>query len=198
MKKIFGVLCLIVFATGANAGDAAKGQSAAATCSACHGGDGNAVLPGAPSLAGQSEKYLIKQINDYKSGVRVNNQMQPMVANLSDEDTANIAAFYAGQKIQHMAVADEYIEAGNSLYMNGDADRGIAACTACHGVNGNGMAAAGFPALGGQKADYTKAQLEAFRSGARSNDENNVMRDIVAKMSDEQIKVLSNYLVGLH
>ena len=117
---------------------------------------------------------------------------------LSDEDSENVSAYYASQKVQHMAVEEQFIKPGELLYRNGDADRDIPACIACHGPNGNGMSAAGFPALGGQHADYTKAQLLAFRDGLRNNDANNVMRDVVRKMSDEQIETISKYLAGLH
>ena len=167
-------------------------------CAGCHAADGNSVMPVNPKLAGQGEKYLAKQLLDFKSGARQNATMAPMANMLSDEDVNNVAAFYASQTVQHSAVADKYIELGQSLYRGGDADRDIPACIACHGASGKGMESAGFPAVGGQTATYTKAQLEAFRSGARNNDANNIMRDVVAKMSDEQIEALAYYLAGLH
>jgi len=199
--SLIAAILLVGTATNVSAGDAAKGKEKTAVCAGCHGVDGNgvtAVDPKNPSLAGQSEKYLVKQLLDFKSGARKNATMAPMANMLSDEDIANVAAYYASQSIQHMAVADEYIELGQKLYRGGDSDRDIPACMACHGPAGNGMAAAGFPSIGGQNPTYTKAQLIAFRSGERDNDANNVMRDIVAKMSDKQIEALSFYLAGLH
>ncbi len=188
-------LCLNLSASD---GDAAKGKSLTAPCAACHGSDGNSPVANQASLAGQGEKYLVKQMQDFKSAKRKNAIMAPMVSALSEQDMKDIAAFYASQKIQYKAVSDKYIELGKRLYLSGDADRDIPACVACHAVNGQGMAAAGFPALGGQHPDYTKLQLLAFRKGERANDENNVMRDIVAKMSDEQIEALAYFMAGLH
>ena len=198
MKKSFGLLLSLVFASSVMAGDAAKGKDKTATCTACHGADGNSPLAMYPKIAGQNEKYLIKQLKEFKTGERDNAMMAPMVSTLSDEDMADIAAYYASQQVQHAAVPEAYIKRGELLYRGGDSDRDIPACIACHGAQGNGMPAAGFPAVGGQHPDYTKAQLMAFRSGERNNDANNVMRDVVAKMSDAQIEALAYYLVGLH
>ncbi|WP_196140023.1 cytochrome c [Aliikangiella sp. G2MR2-5] len=198
MKKVIGVLITLAFAASVNAGDAAKGQAKTGTCAGCHGADGNSPIPMNPKIAGQSAKYLAKQLHDFKSGARENATMAPMAGMLSDEDIENVAAFYAGQSVQHAAVEDKFIKLGERLYRSGDADRNIPACMACHGPTGEGMPAAGFPALGGQHPQYTAAQLKAFRSGARNNDANNVMRDVVAKMSDEQIEALAHYLAGLH
>jgi len=199
MKKLFGVIVTLAFATAAQAGDIAKGKASSATCAACHGADGNSPVAMYPKLAGQNEKYLVKQIKDFKSGDRKNDVMAPMAAMLTtDEDIDNVAAYFASQSVQHMAVEDKYIALGERLYRSGDADRNIPACTACHGPTGVGMPAAGFPSLGGQHADYVKAQLVAFRDGSRSNDANSVMRNVVAKMSDEQIEALAHYVVGLH
>ena len=198
MKKVIGVVLTLLFASTVTAGDAAKGKEKTGVCAGCHNADGNSALAINPKLAGQSAKYLAKQLHDFKSGARDNATMKPMAAMLSDEDIENVSAYYASQKVQHMAVEEQFIKPGELLYRNGDADRDIPACIACHGPNGNGMSAAGFPALGGQHADYTKAQLLAFRDGLRNNDANNVMRDVVRKMSDEQIETISKYLAGLH
>lgn len=192
------VISVVGFTNNTFAGDAAKGKASTAVCAGCHGADGNSTMAINPTLAGQSEAYLTKQLLDFKSGKRVNATMAPMANMLSDEDIANVSAYYAQQSVQHSAVADKYIELGQKLYRGGDADRDIPACMACHGAGGEGMASAGFPALGGQTPTYTKAQLEAFRSGARDNDANNIMRDVVAKMSDAQIEALAYYLAGLH
>jgi cytochrome c553 len=201
MNKTIGLMVatlVLSFTAPINAGDAAKGESQTAVCAGCHAADGNSVIAINPKLAGQGEKYLIKQLKDFKSGARKSATMAPMASMLTEEAMADIAAFYASQEVQHTAVDDKYIELGKKLYQGGDSDRTIPACMACHGAKGKGMAAAGFPAVGGQTPEYTKATLEAFRSGARDNDLNNVMRDVVAKMSDTQIEALAYYLAGLH
>jgi len=198
MNKIIGLILVILFSSQLHAGDAAKGKAKTLVCAGCHGVDGNSMLAMNPKLAGQGEAYLIKQLKDFKSKERDNAVMFPMASMLSDEDIENVATYYASQKVQHMAVADKYIKVAEKLYRGGDTDRDIPACIACHGADGNGLSAAGFPALGGQHPEYIIATLKAYRSGARSNDANGIMRDIVAKMSDPQIEALGNYLAGLH
>jgi cytochrome c553 len=198
MRKIIGLALFVLFSSQIHAGDAAKGKEKSAVCAACHGADGNSVIPANPSLAGQAESYLVKQLKDFKSKSRDNAVMLPMASMLNDEDMENIAAYYASQKVQHMAVASKYIETAQKLYRGGDSDRDVPACIACHGANGDGMSAAGFPAVGGQQPAYTIATLKAFRSSARNNDTNGIMRDVTAKMSDEQIEALAYYLAGLH
>ncbi len=198
MKKAIGVAISLLFAVSVNAGDAAKGKEKTVTCAGCHGPDGNSPIPMNAKIAGQGEKYLIKQLQDFKSGARQNATMTPMASLLSEEDMQDVSAFYSQQKVQHTAVEEQYIATAEKLYRFGDEDRKIPACIACHGPSGNGMPSAGFPALGGQHAEYTKAQLLAFRDGSRANDANNVMRDVVRLMSDDQIEALSKYLAGLH
>ncbi len=198
MNKIIGLVLVILFSVSAEAGDAAKGQAKSALCAGCHMADGNSAIPNYPKIAGQGEKYLIKQLHDFKSKKRDNATMYPNVANLTDEDIENIAAFYSSQSIQHMAVDKKYLEVAEKLYLGGDSDRDIPACIACHGAHGTGIPTAGFPAIGGQNPQYTIATLKAFRSGERDNDVNGMMRDIVAKMSDKQIEALAYYLAGLH
>jgi len=198
MNKFFGVVIALSLATTVAAGDVEKGKAASITCAGCHGADGNSMLAMNPKLAGQSEMYIAKQLADFRSGARVNATMQSVAGLLTEENIGHVAAYYAAQQSKPMAVAKEFVEQGQSLYRGGDADRDIPACIACHGAKGEGLAAAGFPALSGQFPEYTKAQLIAFRSGQRNNDANNVMRDIVAKMSDEQIEALSQFVAGLH
>lgn len=198
MNKIIGLMLIILFSSQIQAGDAAKGQAKTAVCAACHMSDGNSVIGINPKLAGQGENYLIKQLSDFKSKNRNNVIMFGMANMLSGEDIRNVAAYYASQKIQHMAVSDEHIKIAEQLYRGGDSDRDIPACIACHGAKGYGISTAGFPAIGGQNPEYTIATLKAFRSGQRSNDTNGIMRDVVAKMSDKQIKALGYYLAGLH
>lgn len=201
MNKLFLALVFTV-AFGASKvvmaeGDASAGKSKAAVCAACHGADGNSPSDAYPKLAGQGEAYLLKQLIEFKSGERVNAFMAPMVANLSEQDMADLAAYYSSQKILPGATAEEYVELGQSVYRGGNKETGVPACMACHGPNGSGMPAAKWPALSGQYSAYVKAQLEAFASGARKNDANNMMRDIASRMSPEEIKAVSAYVSGL-
>jgi len=198
MNKFILLTIFLLLSNHVQAGDAATGKTKTAVCAACHAADGNSAIAINPKLAGQGEKYLVKQLKDFKSKARDNATMFPMASMLSDEDIANVAAYYSQQKVQHMAVDDKYIQIAEKLYRGGDSDRDIPACIACHGADGKGIASAGYPAIGGQQPGYTIANLKAFRSGARNNDANEVMRDVTAKMSDPQIEALAYYLAGLH
>ncbi len=177
------------------AGDVKAGQSKSAMCASCHGVDGNSVVPMYPSLAGQSASYLAKQLADFKSNDRVDPVMAGMVAALTAEDMNDLAAYFAVQAPK--AGTGEANEAGHKLYFGGEANRGITACVACHGVNGKGMAQAGFPAVASQNKDYLKKQLTSFRDASRGNDNNQIMRNIAIKLSDAQIEELAQYMSSL-
>ncbi len=200
MKKIAVLATFLGLASVAfAAGDATKGQTKAGACAACHGGDGNTTLqPNYPKLAGQRANYLVKQMQDFKSNTRKDAVMPAQVSALSDQDIRDIAAFYNSLDKQYAAVPEKYITMGQNLYRAGDAAKGVPACTACHGPQGNGLESAAFAALGGQNPQYTIKQLKAFRDGTRDNDANRMMRDIAVKLTDEQIEALAYYLVGLH
>lgn len=209
MKKLFALAAVVasfaVMASTAQAGDAAAGKAKSAVCAACHGADGNSATPMWPKLAGQNEAYLLKQLKEFKKGMetqgaegRYEPSMSPMAAPLSETDMADLAAYFASQKVQYAGVKKEYLEVGQKLYRGGDMARGVPACTACHGPDGKGMGSAQFPAVGGQQIDYTINQLKAFRAGQRKNDPNGMMRGAAKNLTDEQIVALANYLVGLH
>ncbi len=188
----------VVASTPASAiyqGNVAAGKTKAATCAACHGADGNALIPMYPSLAGQSANYLAKQLSEFKSGDRKDPVMAGMVAALSEEDMHDLAAFFAVQSPK--AGTGEGSEVGQKLYFSGDAAKGVTACIACHGVNGKGMQQAGFPAIAGQSKDYLKKQLQTFRDGSRHNDRNGIMRNIAIKLSDADIEELTKYMSSL-
>jgi cytochrome c553 len=176
-------------------GDVEAGKAKAATCAACHGADGNAVIAMYPSLAGQSEDYLVKQLTEFKSATRVDPVMAGMAAALSADDIQNVSAYYASQTFTPKVV--EANAKGKKLYISGDMKNGITACVACHSIDGSGMAKAGFPAIAGQNATYLKVQLEKFRSGARANDRNNMMRNIAIKLSNKDIDALAQYMSSL-
>ena len=210
MKNVMIALGLVLgCVSGALAGDAAAGKGKTLVCSACHGADGNSAAATFPKLAGQNEKYLIKQMMDINSGARPVPTMAGQLDNMSAEDIGNIAAFYAGQTNSGGQTSAELLELGQKVYRAGVSARGVAACAACHSPRGGGNAPAGFPALAGQHADYIADQLRRFRIGAentleqnpaaRTNDgDGRMMRDVAAGMSDNQIEAVSSYIAGLH
>lgn len=179
------------------AGNAGVGKGKAAVCAACHGTDGNSLSDAFPKLAGQHEGYIVKQLMDFKNGDRQNALMAPMVANLSEEDMADLGAYFASQKTAPGAVSEELLAAGEQVYRGGNKETGVPACMACHGPNGSGIPAANWPKLSAQYSTYVETQLNAFAKGARANDNNSIMRDIASKMSDAEIKAVSAYVFGL-
>lgn len=198
-KYLFGVLLAAGLSGGALAqGSAAAGEGKVAVCVACHGQTGNdSLLPAVPKLGGQGEKYLLKQLQEIKSGERQVPLMTGMLDNLSERDLADVAAFYASQPKALGAVEEAKRALGEKLYRAGDANIGVAACTACHAPNGKGNDAAGYPSLSGQDVAYTEAQLKAFRDGGRANDAAEVMRAIAARLNDREIAALASYVSGL-
>ncbi len=179
-------------------GNAQAGADKIAICAACHGPTGNdSVLPNVPKLGGQSETYLLKQLQEIKSGVRAAPLMAGILNNLNDQDLADIAAHFATVAAPLGAVDETKRELGEKLYRAGDASIGVAACSACHSVDGKGNNAAGFPALSGQDVAYTELQLKAFRAGERNNDAAEIMRMIAARLNDTEIAALASYVFGL-
>jgi cytochrome c553 len=151
-----------------------------------------------PKLAGQGEKYLLKQLNDIKGGTRMIPEMTGMLTNLNDQDLADIAAYFASKKVQLGQAAADQVELGQKIWRSGVAEKGVAACTACHGPNGKGIDSAAYPALSGQHAQYVESSLNKFASGDRNNDPANMMRDIASKLSAVEMKAVSQYVQGLH
>ncbi|MEN5149053.1 c-type cytochrome [Pseudomonas orientalis] len=203
MNKLIVSLLLTLGITGVAhaAGDATAGQAKAAVCGACHGPDGNSPAPNFPKLAGQGERYLAKQMHDIKDGKRVVLEMTGLLANSSDQDIADIAAYFASQKGSVGAADPKLVARGEKLFRGGDLDKGLPACTGCHSPNGAGNAAAGFPHLSGQHAAYIAKQLTDFRKedAGRANDGDAMtMRTIARKLSDEDIAAISSYIQGLH
>ena len=200
MNKLLISLLVSIGLTGVAhaAGDAAAGQAKTATCAACHSADGNSVVGNFPKLAGQGEKYLLKQLNDIKSGARVVPEMTGMLDNMSEQDLADIAAFFASKKTQLGQAAEDQIELGQKIWRAGVAEKGVAACTACHGPTGNGIDSAAYPKLSGQHAQYVESTLNKFAKGERENDPSRMMRDIASKMSAQEMKAVSQYVQGLH
>ncbi|UQY37017.1 cytochrome c4 [Pseudomonas fulva] len=199
-KTIVSLLLALGLAGAAQAaGDPAAGQAKAVVCGACHGVDGNSALANFPKLAGQGERYLLKQMQDIKSGARPVLEMTGMLEPLSEQDMADVAAYFASQKISVGAADAALVERGQALFRGGKLAEGMPACSGCHSPDGSGIATAGYPHLGGQHADYIAKQLTAFREGERSNDgDAMIMRDIAAKLSNKDIEALSSYVQGLH
>jgi cytochrome c553 len=183
--------------------DPAKGQEIVTkVCAACHGPDGNSVVSTYPKLAGQFPEYIQKQLNNFKVGAngkaaRANPVMAGFAASLSADDIANLAAYFSTQTPKPgQAKNKDTIAQGQKLWRGGDVARGLPACASCHGPAGAGLPVQ-FPRLAGQQADYTEAQLKAFRSGERANDPAQMMRTIAAKLSDAEIKAVADYAAGL-
>lgn len=176
--------------------DLTKGQATATqVCAACHAADGNRGSPAYPILQGQHPEYLAKQLHEFKEGKRKNPIMQGFAAQLSDEDMRNVAAFYASKQAKPgFATNKETVQLGESIYRGGILAKGVPACASCHSPTGSGIPAQ-YPRIGGQHGTYTESQLVAFRSGARGN--NAQMMAIAAKMSDAEIKAVSDYIAGL-
>ena len=198
-KLAFVFASLMMLNTAAIAGDAAAGKNKAAACGGCHGMDGNSFVPTFPKLAGQNEAYIVNQLKAFKANdTRKNDIMLGMAAGLSEQDMADIGAYFQGQRVSAAAPFDAAkAAAGLELYKGGDLQKGIPACQSCHGPTGAGMAGIGYPQIGGQYVDYTLAQLKAFKEGSRSNDDKRIMRDIVAQLSDEQLEALANYAASI-
>ncbi len=209
MKKLIALVAMTLCTVSTQAadvlkGDPAAGEQKAAMCAACHGADGNSMVAAFPKLAGLGEKYLLQQMQYIRDGVRPIAQMAGQVDNMSDQDLADIAAFY-GAKSRGVEKADPaMIELGEKVYRAGVAERNVAACIACHGARGNGNSPAGFPALGGQHADYIAAQLKAYRQGYEdpagrvTDGDIKIMRSNAFGLSDMEIEAVSAYVSGLN
>jgi cytochrome c553 len=194
---------LVLAVAPALAQDADKAQSIAAqVCAACHAADGNSIGPANPKIAGQFSEYLHKQLVDFKAQTgkkpaRENPVMNSMVANLSEADMKNLAAYFGGQKLKPAAAADKDLAAtGQKLWRGGNAQAGVPACAGCHGPTGAGIPAQ-YPRIAGQYSEYLAAQLRAFKDGGRANDPNGMMRGVASRMSEREIKAVAEYAAGL-
>lgn len=198
--RVFAALAMGLLGASAAqaAGDAVKGSEIATTvCVACHGADGNSVITMNPKLAAQHPEYIAKQLKNFKSGERNNAVMSGMVANLTDEDMANLSAYFAAQKANGGAAKTNGPGSlGEKIYRGGLPGAGVPACASCHGPTGSGIPVH-FPRLAGQHAEYTTNQLKIFRTGERANDAAQMMRTIAGKLSDNDIAAVADYIQGL-
>lgn len=183
-------------------GDAVAGQEKAGLCGGCHGADGNSEDATYPRLAGQYAGYIVKQIKDFQTGHRANNEtmagMAAMVA--SDEDAKDIGSYFAQQKMKGVLTkpTKETLAAGEKLFREGNPKTGIYGCINCHGESGKGKSAtvSAFPVIGGQHRDYLIKQLTEFRDGARANDPAGMMAGVAKNLSDKEIQSVADYLSG--
>lgn len=176
--------------------DLAKGQATSTNvCAACHTNDGSRGSPANPILQGQHPEYMVKQLDEFKSGKRENAIMKGFASTLGEADMRDVAAFYAGKAAKPgFAKNKDLVKLGERIYRGGIAERSVPACSGCHSPTGAGIPSQ-YPRLAGQHADYTEAQLVAFRSGARANSAQ--MTGVAARMNDREIKAVSDYIAGL-
>ncbi len=184
-------------------GNAEAGAAKSAACGACHGATGNSVNPEWPNLAGQHHEYLVEQLALLKSGARVAPIMNPMAAMLSEQDMADVAAYFEKQTLTGLEADAKLAEAGEKLYRGGDAVRSIPACLACHGPNGRGNGPARWPQIRAQQPSYAMAQLHnyaaktRYAAGSTLPPGADMMTDVAKRLSEDDIKALSAYLQGL-
>jgi len=193
---------LAVFSLQAVAqGDASAGQAKSAICAACHGADGNSVVPNWPKLAGQHPDYMVRQVALIKSGARTVPEMLGIVASISDEDIQDISAWFSSQT-NNGGVADEsMIELGQRIYKAGNAESGVPACMSCHGPAGEGNPLAGYPALAGQHSVYVSKMLTGFRMGFNWGDDDEtskVMNGAALQLTKDEIEAVASYIQGLY
>lgn len=178
--------------------DLSQGKTLAETvCASCHTVDGNSAAPIYPILAGQHVEYLQKELQDFKTGKRIDNVMRPWALTLSEQDIVNVSAYYASQTLKPRTAGNQVlVDAGAKIYRGGILEKQVPACAACHSPTGAGMPSQ-YPQIGSQHAGYTESQLQAFKKAARTNDPASMMQSIAAKLSDDEIKAVAEYISGL-
>lgn len=194
---LLGALGASTPALTAEDGAVEEGQKKSTPCVACHGVDGNSANPQWPNIAAQHRQYTAKQLEAFKSGARKDPLMTPMAVGLSEDDMADLAAYFEAQTLTGLEADPAKVSVGQRVYRGGDMDTGVAACAACHGPGGDGNPTAGYPSIRGQHATYLATQLRAYRAGTRQTDQNQMMRDVTRTMSDEQIDAVASYVQGL-
>ncbi|MFV2061104.1 MAG: cytochrome c [Gammaproteobacteria bacterium] len=193
-----GVLAATLNTAVFAAGDAAAGKAKSASCAGCHNPDGNSANPMWPKLAGQHQKYITKQLMDFKAGkTRKDPLMAGQVAALSETDMKDLAAYFSSQKISAGTADEKMAELGAKIYRGGNSASGVAACMSCHGPSGKGNPLANFPSLASQHAVYLEKAMNDFKSAGRSNDAGKMMQNIAVKMTDKEIKAVASYIQGL-
>ena len=204
-QRVLGVILAVtcgftLYVAADEPANASAGATKAAACSACHGNDGNSVIPDYPNIGGQNAKYLEIQMRLMRDGERVIPLMAGQLDAMSDQDLKDIAAHYASQGGKIGQASPEKLELGEQIYRGGILGKNVAACTACHAPNGNGNTLAGFPRIAGQPVSYTVAQLKSYREEQRTSDEyvSGMMRDIAARLTNTEMEAVANYIQGLY
>ena len=189
-------LALLMTPMAVQASDASKAISLSANlCASCHGEDGNSLVPAFPKLAGQQAVYLLRELKDYKSGKRVSEIMQPIVSGLSEDDLANLAAFYASQKTAPGTVTEPaLLPVGKTLYLKGNDKSGIPTCESCHEADGTGGGK--FPRVAGQNVEYTLEQFRLYTAGKRTNGAR-VMKTIAERMTEQETRAVAEYMASM-
>jgi len=181
--------------------DASAGQAKSAICAACHGADGNSVVPNWPKLAGQHTEYMVRQVNLIKSGARSVPEMSGIVAMMSDQDLRDISAWFSSQTNNGGVAERSAVVLGQRIYRAGNVGTGVPACMSCHGPAGEGNPLSGYPALAGQHAMYTSKMLTGFRAGDHwGNDDSPsmVMNGVTARLTNEEIEAVASYIQGIY
>ena len=184
----------------AQEGSVEAGRAKAATCAACHGIDGNSVTPDWPMLAGQHASYIVRQLRAFKEGERTDVTMKPFADMLSEQDMLDLAAYFEAQTPTPKGADPSLVTLGQQIYRGGVPGRGVAACIACHGPQGDGNPLAAYPRIGGQHAAYTTKQLNLYRTGDRRSDieVNQMMRNVASQLFEDEINALASYVQGLN
>ncbi|MFO1395073.1 MAG: c-type cytochrome [Steroidobacteraceae bacterium] len=179
------------------AGSKEAGQAKAAVCAGCHGPDGNSLSPEWPNLASQNQAYIVRQLKAFHAGERQNPLMSPMAAMLTEQDMADVAAYFSSQTVRGGEADPALVKLGQRVYRSGNIDGKVMACAGCHGPQGHGNAPAGWPNIQGQHATYVAAQLRAYKAGTRTTDPNQIMRTMASMLSEEEIDAVASYVQGL-
>ena len=201
LLRATAILLAFVSLQGFAEGDASAGQAKSAICAACHGADGNSMVPNWPKLAGQHEQYLARQVSLIQSGARPVPEMIGIVPGLSSQDIADLAAWFSAQATNGGVADETQVALGERIFRAGNAKTGVPACMACHGPAGEGNPLAGYPALAGQHAVYTGNMLNRFRSGenwGEGDASSQVMNGVAAELTDAEIAAVASYIQGLY
>jgi len=205
IRLALGAILISVLSTNATAqalvGDPEAGAAKAMVCGACHGQDGNSTIAEWPKIAGQHADYAIRQTQMVRDQKRSVPTMYPMVMNLSDQDIADISAYFEQQTIQPGVADEALVEVGQAIYQSGNMSSGVPSCAACHGPSGRGIPGAHYPSLQGQHADYTADRLRRYRGGENNGADDpfsNIMVAVARQLTDEEIEAVSSYIEGLH
>lgn len=203
VKLLSALTALLLMSGAAHAqlenADPQRGKAASSSCAACHGQQGNSVVPNYPNLAGQHADYIYEHLQFYKSGERENAIMLGQAAGLDKQTMADLAVYFSDLDAELGETPEELLSTGRSIYMGGIDEKGVPACVSCHGPGGMGVPNSGYPRLSGQKVDYTIEQLGLYQSGKRSGyGQAGLMNDIASKLDDEEIQAVANYVRGLY